>query len=336
MMCSTPYYSSDNSVSYPCGQCIMCLVNRRRTWTSRILLESYMHESNAFLTLTYNDENNPVGLQPEHHRAFMKALRKAFVPPCPINESDFDSYESFIKAREVWYFENGIRFYMCGEYGENTFRPHYHYCLFNFPTCLTPPLPNQKFRPCSCSVCSRISKAWRGRGHIFLGELTRHSAQYVAGYVTKKLTKKDDIRLIDTETGEIYHPEFSRMSNRPGIGATALPVLFEQSKNVTDFESLPTSIPHDKSTLPLGRYLRLKLSQLYNFKDDYENQKKDIYRARQMFSMLKDFTNLPEKSREVVKSSLILGYADNFYAFVNKQKTLNLQTKINLRKVKKC
>ena len=41
-----------------------------------------------------------------HFQLFMKRLRKEFAP-------------------------TNIRFYMCGEYGEDFSRPHFHACLFN-------------------------------------------------------------------------------------------------------------------------------------------------------------------------------------------------------------
>lgn len=53
--------------------------------------------------------------------------------------------------------------------------------------------------------------------------MTRSSAAYVAGYVRKKVSKKDDpdayVR-VDPESGELVElvPEFSRMSLKPAIG----------------------------------------------------------------------------------------------------------------------
>jgi len=67
-----------------------------------------LNKNNIFITLTYSDEHLPSdnSLHLEHFQNFMKRLRKK-------------------------YGEN-IRFYHCGEYGEQTQRPHYHACIFNF------------------------------------------------------------------------------------------------------------------------------------------------------------------------------------------------------------
>lgn len=140
------------------------------------MLEAYKHPKNSFITLTYEDAELPLGgtLVPKDFQDFLKRLRKA-VSPYP------------------------IRYFGCGEYGDQTQRPHYHAALFG----LGP------------EDAETIDKAW-GRGFSFTGDLTHDSAQYVAGYVTKKMTSHLDPRLGGR------HPEFARMSLRPGIGAPAV------------------------------------------------------------------------------------------------------------------
>lgn len=89
-----------------------------------------------------------------------------------------------------------------------------------------------------------------------------HSAQYVAGYVTKKMTGKNDSRLFGR------YPEFARMSNRPGLGSDA---LWEVASELLRYEDLdprisqadvPVSLRHGAKTLPLGRYLRKRLREM--------------------------------------------------------------------------
>lgn len=60
------------------------------------------------------------------------------------------------------------------------------------------------------------------------------------------------------------HPEFARMSLRPGIGASfmdevASTILEHGLENKLD--DVPVSLRHGKNTLPLGRYLRRRLRQ---------------------------------------------------------------------------
>jgi len=65
-----------------CGQCIPCRVNRRRVWAHRIVLEAKEHPQNAFVTLTYNEENLPrtrdgiPTLRPDDLTLWLKRFRK--------------------------------------------------------------------------------------------------------------------------------------------------------------------------------------------------------------------------------------------------------------------
>jgi hypothetical protein len=203
----------------PCGKCLPCLINKRRVWTHRIILEAMKHEKNSFVTLTYSPEYLPEGgtLVPEHVTKFLKRLRKA-------------------------YGQSRIRYYCVGEYGDNTWRPHYHLALFG----------------AGVDAGNLIQSKWT-YGHTHIGELNYKTAQYVAGYVTKKMTGKDDPRL----NGR--HPEYAVMSRRPGIGMAAVKDInatlnTKHGKKVIDsFSDVPTILKHGKKSWPLGRYMVEKL-----------------------------------------------------------------------------
>lgn len=70
------------------------------------------------------------------------------------------------------------------------------------------------------------------------------------------MTHPDDSRL----NGR--HPEFARMSNRPGLGYHALHELASEMLRLnldTSQTDVPVSLRHGSRELPLGRYLRKKL-----------------------------------------------------------------------------
>lgn len=206
------------------------------------MLEASLYSDNCYATLSYDNKHLPLTstglgtLVPEHVRDWLKRLRKNFPP-------------------------KSVRFYLCGEYGDETFRPHYHAALFNVPTCLRGRTRRRvgSTRPIwegCCSACELVGNTW-GFGDVDLGILERHSAQYVAGYVTKKMTRGDDPRLLGR------WPEFSRQSNRSGgLGLGAMHEVASQLLRY-DLEKtqadVPSSLRHGGRELPLGRYLQGKL-----------------------------------------------------------------------------
>lgn len=238
MLCRKPYSTRDGL--YPCGQCIPCRVRKRREWTHRLMLEGALYEDNAFVTLTYSDEFLPVdgSLEPVAVSLWLKRLREMYRQA---------------SGRK-------LRFYLVGEYGDETWRPHYHVALFNFPSCargrtLRDVRNRVAWRKC-CDWCRMVGESW-GKGDIDIGALETKSAQYLAGYVVKKMTSAADPRLMGR------HREFARMSLRPGIGND---MMYEVAStllqyNLEDRPDVPIVLDHGKKSLPLGRHLRGKLRE---------------------------------------------------------------------------
>lgn len=187
----------DRPVKVPCGQCIGCRLERSRQWAMRIMHEASCYQDNAFITLTYDDDHVPTdnSLVKHHYQDFMKRLR-ATRPG------------------------QKIRYYHCGEYGETTYRPHYHACLFNIDfsdkKLLTANNGNNLY------TSEELEKIW-GKGLCSVGDLTFESAAYVARYVVKKQTGEAAERhywAMDPRTGLLHQiePEYATMSLKPGIG----------------------------------------------------------------------------------------------------------------------
>ncbi len=156
--------------------------------------EASQHEHNSYLTLTYNDEQLPSdgSLVKSHHQKFMKRLRQRFP-------------------------KNTLKYYMCGEYGDETNRPHYHSCLFGmaFPDEIL--WSHNHGLPLYTSEI--LEDTWT-HGHAKIGQLEYQSAEYVAGYVLKKITgtQADDHYRRYDDYGNPYwlQEEYNAMSK--GIG----------------------------------------------------------------------------------------------------------------------
>lgn len=188
----------DDPLQIACGQCIGCRLKKSKTWAARCMHESQSHDQNSFITLTFNDQElfkreNPMSLDKQELRRFFKRLRKKV---------------------------GKLRFYACGEYGEQTARPHYHALIFgyDFPDKVLYKIQNGH----RLYTSDTLEKVWP-YGHAIIGNLNYDSAAYVARYCLKKITgvnAEEHYQWINSNTGEILSrtPEFVTMSKKPGIG----------------------------------------------------------------------------------------------------------------------
>lgn len=177
---------TSHEMKVPCGQCIGCKLERSRQWAIRCTNEASLYEKNCFITLTYSPENlSPDGsLKKRDFVLFMKRLRKKY--------------------------GEQIRFFHCGEYGENFNRPHHHACIFNHD--FEDKYHWNTLNSIPVYRSEQLEKLWPF-GFCTIGTVTWDSAAYVARYCTKKITG---------EKAEAHYqgkePEYVTMSRNPGIG----------------------------------------------------------------------------------------------------------------------
>lgn len=194
-------------IKLPCGQCIGCRLKRSVMWATRCMHEAQLYNDNCFITLTFDDEHLPEDNSLDHDifQRFMKRLRKEISP-------------------------RKVRYFMCGEYGDESWRPHYHALLFNydFPDKVTYDMSGSE-NP--YYISEQLYRLWPYGFHL-IGNATFETAAYVARYCTKKITgdmaEGHYNRILtdwDEVTGEITYikevdllPEYARMSTNPGIG----------------------------------------------------------------------------------------------------------------------
>lgn len=180
-----------------------------------------MHKENTYITLTYRNEALPWGgsLHKKDFTNFIKRFRKAIQP-------------------------KKIRYYMCGEYGEQCLlcyqnkencsrsscrgwnpglgRAHFHSIIFGHEF-----RDKQKFKTNkqgdALYTSRELDKYW-GWGHATIGDVTFESCAYVARYIAKKITGDkalDHYYCFDNISGLYIQrsPEYTTMSRRPGIAA---------------------------------------------------------------------------------------------------------------------
>lgn len=232
-----------------CGNCEGCRVDKSRDWANRMLLEKeyWPDDQCYFVTLTYDEDHVPksyygdpvsgeaqpvLTLSPEDLQLFLKRLRKRVEP-------------------------DTIKYFACGEYGPETFRPHYHLIIFglrlndlvtygrgeagfmyyqsNFLTSVwaerKAPTRHGSVTPLSADpdyFCTPL-------GRVLVAPATWQTFAYVARYTTKKL--------YGSEAQFYQHfnivPPFLRMSTKPAIGKR----WFDDHPDVYDFEYISVETP---------------------------------------------------------------------------------------------
>lgn len=287
--------SMDDCLKIPCGQCLGCRLEKARQWAIRIMHESQEAGTSRFLTLTYNNEHLPknASLNKRDIVLFMKKLRKYM-----------DKYQI------------NVRFFQCGEYGENLSRPHHHVALF-----LSSANGNERNLRELCErrfglfgdeikldrrtnpqhvlyTSMTLEKMW-GNGFVTIGQLTEDSASYVAKYVTKKMNGAK----------APYHygkrmPEYVTMSRRPGIGREWL------LKYANDVKAIDGC---------LSKNFRLKPPRYYDNLYDVIDPEDLKLRKEKRIANVKELSHLQLKAKEKL---LKTRYKEFKRSFENESKAL--------------
>jgi len=285
---------SISGMQVACRKCHPCLFNRRRIWVHRLLLEQAKSADSCFITLTYDDDHLPEG--------------GSLVP------KDFCDYLKRLR-RAVEPLK--IRFYGVGEYGEKSERPHYHAALFGLGV---------EFAPL-------IDQSWK-KGFTHVGDLTKDSAAYIAGYVVKKMTLPDDVRL------KGRYPEFSRMSRNPGIGRSAVDDIADTLTSdfgvdyLKNHGNIPISLKHGGKDMPLGPYMRKKIREHVGMEETVETPfGPRVKNETKTFDSWKAMQIVRFKIKEIEENPKYKG--ENPYKVLkaqNSQRALQLETRSKIKK----
>lgn len=251
-------------IKVPCGRCIACQNNRRSSWVLRNRFENLNSESSIFVTLTYSDENVPLtknqelSLDYEDVKKFMKRLRKKFPG-------------------------SSLKYFLCGEYGSHTFRPHYHAIIYNLPL-----LNNGKD---FVEYYNKILADTWGLGHVTSSVVTDARI----GYITKYIIKSEDDRKKYQET-EIKRPKLlvsrgigkgleTRVSPQSGtirfFGQSYVVPRYVADKfaesceeRAVEFKQNRAEFARQRAATILGRLLRRKGDRAFrDTKSDYISEK---------------------------------------------------------------
>lgn len=292
----------------PCGQCIECRLNYAREWATRLMLQQqfgyheifdefgepldegkkYPDGTTWFLTLTYKDEYLKT------HTVVDTETGEKFegVSLC---KKDF---QDFMKRLRKAYPQMKIKYYMCGEYGKQTYRPHYHAIIYGLP------LEQEQFKKvgmCEAMKTPRfkldkLTDIW-GLGLVDIGRVTWESCSYVARYTLKKAQKGTDDNWYKAQ-GKI--PEYVAMSN--GISKE---FFLENKDRIYTTDSVP--IPNKKTlglVKPPRSYDRM-LKELDPELYDNIKRKRELQQYSTEISLRQSTDLTPEERRKVSEARML-------------------------------
>lgn len=250
----TDIHSSVKFNIVPCGRCPECVKAKINSWLFRLDKELEISTTPLFITLTYNEECVPrttsgrKTLRKRDIQLWLKRLRK--------------EYAKISKKRIVYY--------LCGEYGSRTRRPHYHAVMLN--------MDNPELIP----------STWKN-GFTDYSILGKNGARYVLKYMSKQKLPKDS---------EIER-EFSLMSKK--IGANYLTDAMVKYHNRRVENCVIVTKKGYKMALP--KYYKEKIYDEISRKNvtDYmQKRAKSVVDERVKKQMLK----YPNESEKLVRKNL--------------------------------
>lgn len=182
----TKVSSRYRALQVPCGKCSACLRNKQISWCNRLQLHAKYYMYSHFVTLTYDDYNLPFF---SFSTGEIFSLRSKFgddsnyvvmsvhdydcdAVPC-LDKLDIQRFIKSIKDLCNRRLKTKFSYFLCGEYGMQSYRPHYHLLIFHN----SPELYD--------NIIPTIRQKWN-RGNIQVGTCTDASIAYCTKYIMKE------------------------------------------------------------------------------------------------------------------------------------------------------
>lgn len=199
------------TVQFPCGHCIECLRDYQNAWKIRLSEEFAENPVGVFATLTYAPLNAPIAFDQETGELietdeFVEYMETKDKRVLTLNHKDATDWIK--RCRERYYRAKGERlefkYFLCGEYGPRTLRPHYHLMIIGIKL---------------WDFLEFFADDWRKRfGFIDASEIVysrNSSPQRVANYVSKYCAKGEQFENPRVALGYCEKP---RRTMSKGIG----------------------------------------------------------------------------------------------------------------------
>lgn len=257
----------------PCGKCLNCRIQKRTEWSMRLWHESEIWKEKVYLTLTYDEDNIPQN----------RSLRK----------TDLQKFFKRVRKRMK---DRKIKYFACGEYGEETERPHYHAIVFGLGLS-----ENDKQIVKDCWKFQN----WKVVNNKCFGLVEPDSIAYVCGYIHSKLS------------GDMAEEEYEKKGREP--------VFKIQSQGFGK-----TYIKENQQTLSNKGFCTVKgvrrsIPRYYLEQGGIDNQKAKEYQNKKEVDFVKEATGLNLSFDELYK----LGSVDQNKVAIDKKRAQRNQNDKN-------
>lgn len=267
-MCTNPIYLQNKAMFVNCRKCSECKLARAKEWACRLHYELKNHDKACFITLTYDNAHSYHLLNKPDLQKFIKRFRTQISP-------------------------KKIKYFACGEYGDKTFRPHFHAIIFgyDFPDKVARGKSKKGF---TLYQSPELQKLWQYGFHT-IQEVSLATCVYTALYTGK--SKNQLPKNLQSA------PEFNTMSQ--GLGVSAI---------ISDYDLLKRTdqiwIDGQSYTIPQAVLSKLFITRdsdgcIVSKDDEYTQLKENrLNKHRERYpkhaELLDDFINSQEAEQNAV------------------------------------
>lgn len=227
-----------------CGKCYRCLKKRKMAFVNRLHYEYEAAKSSLWITLTYRDECLTKVVD-DQLSVFDEPTHQEYAV---LNHRDFQLFLKRVRKQCLDKHQAKLRYFMVGEYGPTTHRPHYH-CLMFFDKVIS-----------MLDLYDLIDQNWQ-LGYHLIDLPTEERFNYCAKYC-----------IVPSDLSDFYkqYPPYMRCSK--GIGKQF--ITDAKIKYYKDLITQPTTIS-DASVL-VRNGIRYSLPRYYKNKIFDEHEKRQI------------------------------------------------------------
>lgn len=274
-MCLSPVsisrtYLGRRVVSWaPCGKCAECIKDKQNESVIKTLEEVMKVKGNVyFLTLTYSDDNVPLTVD-EDGELIDEETGEILSTLKSLDNKDITNWKKRCKRYIQYHFKRNCQFsyLICGEYGPQTHRPHYHALFIGI----------------SPEDMEIFKQDWeRNNGYTCVKQVSRFDIERTARYVSKYITKMRDLEDPNVMNGKVAKP---RKMSSIGYG---MPSKERWSRMKIDIMGKDYSIEELKEMTQSGKSMKNaikladKISKSLKYKQNGKEYKLPAYYKKKM------------------------------------------------------